>query len=353
MLLRFGGPAPVIVVTVLFALGGARSSYLAQREVIHASEERQLTRVATVLRSVIDAEARRTTALAEVFAARESVKSEIRAGGREAVLAETTPVYDTLKGGYGIEGMQFDQLPGSVFLRMHEPEKFGDDVTGRQMVMLAMTGGEAQGGVEVGKSGAKVRGVVQLKDGAGALGAVEIMAGFDPVLATTKAMTGFEVAAYLKQVGEPPAGARMLDGYRELATTDRETILSVFDADSLDGITETMVGRETVGETRYGVMRTPLLDFGGNNIGVIVATRSFADLQSDENAVFRNALVAAIVQIVAVSGVVLLVFNGLLLRPLRRLTAAAEAGEGPDEATLARKDEVGALARALAKGKAS
>lgn len=349
MKLRRVGPVPIVLVTAAFALAQARSSYRAQAAVIREAEERSLTGVATILAHATETEAQQATALAEMLAVRKSVQGHVRLGERDALQSDLTGIYERLHASYGIEGIQFNVPPGLVLLRMHAPEKHGDDVTGRQMVMLTLTGGESQSGVEVGSSGARIRGVVQIRDDVGAIGAVEVMVDYAPVLQATAGMTGFQLAAYLKQVGEPPAGARMVDGYRELGTTDRDAILAVVEAGSMDGVTDTLLTRRTVNGERYGVMRTPLVDFGGQTIGVLVATRSFAEYQSAENAAFRAALVWAIVQIVAVAGVVLLVFNGLLMRPVQRLTSRLAGGEGPDPALLERNDEVGELARAVAK----
>lgn len=118
-----------------------------------------------------------------------------------------------LHASYGVEGIQFVTPPGTSFLRMHAPDAHGDDLTGRTMITRAMTGGEAQYGVEIGTTGAKVRGVVRMAYDAGTAGVVEVQIGYSPVLDAVKDMTGYELAAYLKQVGPPPPDARMVDGY--------------------------------------------------------------------------------------------------------------------------------------------
>lgn len=340
-------PFPAILITAIFALNGAQNAYNAQHAIIHQAEENALNGVSTIIHQLTENQAHQAAAMAEMLAVQPAIQQHLRLGQRDELKSELDTIYHRLNASYGVEGMQFNILPGLVFLRMHAPTHFGDDVTGRQMVMLVLKGGEAQSGVEVGSSGAKIRGVVQVKDAQGVAGAVEVHVGYEPVLQGVAAMTGYELAAYVKQQGSPAADARLVEGYREIATTNRDTILSILSPGALDGVNDTLLSRQDVGGTRFGVMRMPLVDFGGNNIGVLVATQNFMAYQQAENTALREAMVSAILQIVAISGVVLLTFNGLLLRPIRRLTLELQEGEPIDAILAKRQDELGDLVRAV------
>jgi methyl-accepting chemotaxis protein len=348
--LRVQVPLLVIVVGALLALFVARASFLAQQSGIAASESARLGEFGGIVRDALEQEARRSLAVADTVAGEPEVAALLRAGDRPGLQAALQSTYDKLAANHGVLVMQFAVSPGTVFLRMHKPEHFGDDASGRPMVMLALGRGEPQSGVEIGSSGARVRGVVPIVDAQGRVGAAEIGVGFDPVLERVKTMTGFEIGAYLLVEGEPPADARMVGNYRELAITNRDALGTLVTPGLLDGVEQEEHSRMDVGGERVGVVRQPLLDFSGNKLGVIVGTHSLADLQSAENDALRRSVVLAIVQIVLLAGVVLIAFNGLLLRPVVRLTEHLGKGELDDATLLDRHDEIGELARAARKG---
>lgn len=349
MRLRWLAPAPVIVVGALFATEAARSSYRAQQDVIAGAEDDSLRRVATILDRTTTAEADRATALAEVLATRRVLRDALRAGDRAGLLEASRSTYEVLHARYGVQGIQFVVPPGTSFLRLHAPDQFGDDLTDRRMITRTLADGEAQHGVEVGSTGAKVRGAVRMADDAGPVGVVEVQIGFEPVLARVKDLTGYEVAAYLRQEGAPPPDARMVDGYRELATTDRAAVTAVVDPGAMDGVKDAVFSRAAVDGERFGVLYAPLLDFEGSRIGVVVATRSFAAFQTQERAALRRSMVVLLLQLIAVAATAVVTFNGLVLRPVQRLAARLDAGEGPDAELAARQDEVGDLARAVSR----
>jgi hypothetical protein len=348
MKLRFKAPGVVLLLGSILSVASARTSFDDQREGIERAQDRALTGVAATVRSTIDRESRRAIAFADLVSVRHSVAAGIRAGDRDTMFTDIGPTWERLRGNYGVDGLSFIAMPGVTFLRMHDRGHFGDDLASRPMIMTTLGRGESQSGIEVGRSGAKIRGVSQVTDPDGVVGAVEVGIPFAPVLEEIQSLSNFELAAYLKQVGPPPSDARMIDGYRELATTNRRLIKAVTNAEDMDGVQDVRTEYRLVRGRRFGVVRMPLPDFSGTNIGVIIATRDFGEYQREERAAFRLAMTHAITQIVLLAGIVLLVFNGLVLRPFSRLAASLELGTVPDEELTKRSDEVGELARAIA-----
>jgi nitrate/nitrite-specific signal transduction histidine kinase len=95
----------------------------------------------------------------------------------------------------------------------------------------------------------------------------------------------------------------------------------------------------------------PLRDATGRVIGSLVASRSFDHYVKHRNWALVRSVAVALLQVLVLTGVVLLILNGMLLRPLAALTriidGAPEEIPGERNDLLQRRDEIGTLARHL------
>jgi hypothetical protein len=105
----------------------------------------------------------------------------------------------------------------------------------------------------------------------------------------------------------------------------------------------------------YSMILVPLLDFKGEQIGLIVATKSLRYIENLRSSLLWNNAFLAMGQALAVTALASVLFNGLLLRPILSLgtgiRAMLEGGDTKDPASdsldelSTRRDEVGAIAR--------
>jgi PAS domain S-box-containing protein len=119
-------------------------------------------------------------ALATVVAENPEVQDAFANRDREALIRLLMPTYVQLKMDYDIEQFHF-HLPGAVsFLRLHQLERYGDDMSAyRKTIMDALRTGKPTGGLEVGATGYGIRGVAPVFRYGKLIGTVEIGNGFD------------------------------------------------------------------------------------------------------------------------------------------------------------------------------
>ena len=81
---------------------------------------------------------------------------------REGLLSRLTPVFDTLAADYNIVHLYVHQPNGIVFVRIHNPERYGDDVTYRRTVAAVLQSRETVAGVEIGPNRLGIRSVAPI-----------------------------------------------------------------------------------------------------------------------------------------------------------------------------------------------
>src|ERR671920_288646 len=88
-----------------------------------------LSQLKSDLDSRIDAEAARATSLAMMVAESPSARLALETADRQALLAEFRPVYESLRQLGAIDQFQFHVPPATSFVRLHQPAKYGDDLS--------------------------------------------------------------------------------------------------------------------------------------------------------------------------------------------------------------------------------
>jgi methyl-accepting chemotaxis protein len=353
-------PLIIIGVATLVSAVNAYSYHKTQLQVIETAKRQQLRNMSSLINASIENQSKTALALAQTVTTVPSVRQAFEARDRNRLLNELLPTYKLLKTNYGVEVGHFHIPPAISFLRLNNPKKFGDDLSRtRDMVLLANSRQDTYSGIEIGPSGVAIRGITPVLNQGKSLGSFEIGFSFDPMLEQLKGISDSELAAFVdaqliaKVAGSQSANleqeVRVVGAFREVGSTNWELVQAVVNAEALKGINDTTYRFQAVQGIDYGVVSVPLLDFSGRNIGVIVAVQSFEGFQRQANSMLLTVLSITVLEIVAIAGAVLLVVNGLLLRPILALNeqlAMATKGKFDDQNGLSkRKDEVGLVAQ--------
>ena len=172
-----GGFAAVIVTGL--ATGGVAlwSQYeSAQRAIV----EEAASEKAFVL---ADLELRRQTAAAAALAlaVAPGLPELMRARDRPTILATFGPALAPLRSHSGLQLVSFFDRQAKTVARLHKPDKFDDDVSGRRrMVVDALKGAVVESGIEIGLSGLTVYGTAPIVQDGAPVGVVDsgtILAG--------------------------------------------------------------------------------------------------------------------------------------------------------------------------------
>jgi methyl-accepting chemotaxis protein len=118
---------------------------------------------------------------------------------RQTLMSFFGPGFTSIKSSYGVEQLQFHTPPATSFLRVHQPEKFGDDLSSfRKTVVEANAKNSTIVGLEGGVAGLGIRGVVPVNLPDRHLGTVEFGLSFgQPFFEQFKKARGVDIAFYL------------------------------------------------------------------------------------------------------------------------------------------------------------
>jgi methyl-accepting chemotaxis protein len=163
----------VLLVGLSMAGGLTTNGMLAERAYERAREQ-----IVEDFSARIEQELAAQTSLAEqlavLVASEPPVQAAFAARDRKALLTLLQPAFARLKGEYGLAQFQFHTPPATSFLRVHSPEKYGDDLSSfRFTVVEANQQHRIVAGVEGGVAGLGVRAVVPVTYQGHHIGTVE------------------------------------------------------------------------------------------------------------------------------------------------------------------------------------
>jgi methyl-accepting chemotaxis protein len=310
--------------------------------IIRESVRERLGTLSKVMDKSLEAEFRRAEAMARLVALQTGLGEALGKRDRDALARELVPAMKTLKQEYGARQFQFHTAPATSFLRVHKPEKFGDDLSGfRKTVVAANESKKPVMGLEVGVAGLGIRGVVPVFAGGSHAGSVEFGLSFGkPFFDTFKHDTGADAALFIKRK----------DGYQKFASTFAESV-EISAATLEDAFAEKAVFENfPVEGTNHAAIMSPVKDFSGETIGVAVISydRTNFDAKQSQALYLSLALGAAAVLITAL---VLLAIKKSVTAPIQRVSGLMERLRNRETDFsidfAARPDEIGEMGQAL------
>ncbi|WES30366.1 methyl-accepting chemotaxis protein [Varunaivibrio sulfuroxidans] len=317
-------------------------------KVISQAEYRELKSYYENMMAKLQSESYRARSLSEFVANMPAAQKAFSEKDRGALMALFGPSFDRLKKQYGVRQFQFHTPPATSFLRVHKPEKFGDDLSSfRKTVVQTNATKEGTSGLEKGVAGIGIRGLSPVFEKGDQVGSVEFGLSFGaPFLASFKKQYGVDVSVMV-----PDKNA-----FNPLATTlEKGSMSSAAQLDAaMKGKAFSHSGK--LNGTPVAVYLGSVKDFSGNPIAV-------AELVMDVS-YYANALTMARYAIGGVTIVAVLISIGFIwfvratvANPLREMTGAMRGlAEGQTDITIPtadQKDEIGDMAGALAVFKAN
>ncbi|MEH2243294.1 cache domain-containing protein [Nostoc sp.] len=362
MQLRFKVPFLVTLVVFVTSIFLAFSSYQSAYKSIDAAGKQELQTTANLIQNSIQEQSTKALARADLISRLPPIQQLFRTNNREQLLETILPSFEEQKASFGVADAQFHLPPARSYLRVFTPnDGINEDLSSfRETVVLTNQKQERQSGVEIGRRGLGIRGVVPVRDAQGPIGSFEIALSFKPVLDALKKVTDFEGGVFVDdklmseiatQVDKPDS-ERIIGGLRNQDSTNWQVIRSLVSPDLLTKANDVTLNIQNINGMDYGIALVPLLDFKGKKIGVIVAGRDFQSLTSQARAVLVNNIVLAIFQVIVLTGTVSVLFNGLLMRPILALGNLI-ANSARDDVFITvndlstRQDEVGQIARSF------
>jgi sensor histidine kinase regulating citrate/malate metabolism len=352
----------LFMVAITTSIVSAYSGFQANNAMIESAKKRELNVTSTLIQSNIAEQINKASARASLVSSLPSIKQAFRAKNREEIANRLLPAMIVQRDQFGVREGQFVLPPAVSFLRIYAlKDGHGEDLSGfRQMLLVANRTGEPQRGMEIGRRGLSIRAVYPVKDDEGLIGSFEIGLSFSSVLSQTKTNTGFDVGVFIDdklmtevaKLQPRPDSERIIGGYQAVEVTEWAALKPLLSPAVFAKARDVSVELLTVNGNDYGLVLVPVLDYKGERIGAVVAVRDFSEFQNQQRWALTGTVAMAGLQIVLLTGALLIVVNAMLLKPFAAIASAsnelADGNPAPDLEDLAtRRDEIGGMARSL------
>lgn len=348
----------LLFMTLVVAVLIAYNSFVAVRQFDEAEFDR-LASMEEVFQSRLRAKEDLAVALAYEAANNPEIQAAFAVGDRERLIELTLPSYQVLDDRFDIPQYQFHVAPATSFLRLHNLKQYGDDLSSFRFTVLAANAEKkAVSGLEIGRGGLGVRGVVPVTYQGRHIGTVEFGPNVDlTTLEELKTEFGYDMQILLERTAAEVATFEGAVGESQGPTGDillqASTLGTPFFAPE-SNYTQALTGASGVEhinfeDREYAVYSAPIYDFSGTIIGVVDIISDHTVVVQQQNAQLLLSGGLFLLGLLAVS-ISFSYFASRALRPIGDLTATAAAvthGELDKRAEVQSNDEIGTLADAF------
>jgi methyl-accepting chemotaxis protein len=326
--------------------------YLGAEQLVAQAADRELNSLNRKLDTALQAEIDRAQAMAASVATQPWIGAAIANDDRVALAEAYGPGFAAMKAQHGVVQMQFHTPPATSFLRVHQLDKFGDDLSSfRFTVIEANERSRAVAGLERGRGGLGVRAVEPISHEGRHVGTVEFGLGFDGAFFEKLAAGDTDEAEFYLFPAEQVSTFSAEDAQqsRAAATIDRDPLLS---GEALDRVRagETVTARYVLSGTPYMGRAIPITDYAGEVMGVAHLMTSLEAFAATSAGVQRTALLGAGLALVLAVGLGWLFSHwiGARLKALGgRMESLAKGDVSSAIEGTERHDEIGVMANAL------
>jgi PAS domain S-box-containing protein len=336
----------ILIPFLCFAFAGTITlSYIglsSQQRLIKMEEKEGMTHFYGLFLEEVNHKGTEALSLATLIAENPEVQRLLAERNRQALNDLLVQTYVQMKMDFDIEHFHFHIPPGISFLRLHHPERFGEDLgVYRKTIIEAMENYVGVSGLEKGEEGFGMRGVAPVFYGMEMVGTVEIGHSFgEAFLKSFHRRWGPNLALY--EIGEgnsyrllAKAGRRfraVLVGRREAVTLDQPTIL-ILPEDYPD----------------RSILLGPVKDYSGNVVALVEMNFDRSETRKRLTQT-RNLMVLVGFTAIAISFLLTFLVASLLTKPIKEIVKQAEdiAHERRESRLESRPmDEIGTLTQAL------
>lgn len=230
-------------------------------QLINDSEQRELHDLYQIANAEIDSSGKLAEALATQVAHTPEMQQDFAYGDREALNNRSQQVFKPLKENYSVQQFQFHKPSATSFLRVHKPEKFGDDLSSfRQTVVATNQRKQAMKGLEKGVAGLGIRGLSPMSFQGQHIGSVEFGMSFgQPFFDTFKKNYQADIALLI------PDGS----GYKQFGGTFNTEVFN--NANLMNQVLQGTTNKSNIelGGVSNVLYLHSVKDFSGQAIGVL------------------------------------------------------------------------------------
>ena len=332
--MKFRRSAPLILISAIVlvvVVSSLISSRLSSR-IISSAEEKQFSLMRSIVAFNLQGAEDRALARASMIADLPKARSLFAAQDRAGLLAEYGKMFAEQEEKFGVDQAQFHTSSSTSFLRLHDPENFGDDLTKfRPMVVTVNRDQTPRKGFAIARSGPAIFGIAPMYDLQNKhIGSFEFGIAFEDILDNLKNAYNIEFAVFVEEASLHEFANGVSRGiYSEqnrvgkfirFHSTNNAVFQSLVLDKDLATTGNTQYDREVLG-VPYGAVLVPLRSGAGEVLGVVVAASDFSATRASKGRSIIWQSLVALFAIVLLAGVTLITIRGVLLRPLESINA--------------------------------
>jgi len=235
----------------------------------------------------IDSKGQIARVMSFVVASDTEIISSFANRDRDALSAQTVPLFKAVKAKFAVKQFQFHTAPATSFLRVHKPAKFGDDLSGfRQTVVETNNNKQEVQGLEKGIAGLGIRGIVPVYQDKSHIGSVEMGMSFgQPFFEQFKEKYEVDVALYVERD----------NAFKVFGSTFNGEVLieKVHFSQAMQG-TEYST-QVTLNDHPYALYLKAVNDFSGKPVGVLLIAMDRSYYVSAINTIRNSALLVSFI----------------------------------------------------------
>ncbi|WP_018085416.1 methyl-accepting chemotaxis protein [Desulfurispora thermophila] len=315
---------PVVLVIFLGMTVIVTNGLYRLKQIITTLEDRQLTMVARTFQNDIDQVFSTATLALQGVAQNPAIQESFAKRDRDKLYQLTAPIFEAAKKA-GVDQFQFHLSPATSFLRLHMPEKYGDDLsTIRPTVVACNKSVQTVAALEEGRGGYGLRVVMPMLYRGMHMGSVEYGLRLDEkMLSKWQQITGGQLYIYRRA----SSTVAWQDNARDkllLAGTQKEDKFAISNntLENFFRTNDSQIIRSP--DNRYIALLVPLHDLSKKPVGYIklVQNRSFIT-----QAFTSTAISTGIIVLLSLIATVTLIFflQSYFLRPLTRLVSCLDS----------------------------
>jgi len=340
-----------VAATVIIASGTLRT----ERQRLEADLATDSRAFASLMDDLVVRESRNLEMSLEMMLADPEIGRRMAAGDREWLSERLVPQFESrLKPEFGVSQLHFHEPNAHSFLRVHQPKKFGDDLSRfRATVVQANARRAVVRGLEVGRFGPGLRVVAPVTSEGRHVGTVDIGADMGQLLAALADRVGLEFAIGIRRDVFANAG-READSANEVVNGD--LVFYEFHGE-LAAAAAAMPAPEP-GEiawrrldgNRVVMSVIPLRDWSDQEIGSVLLVHGAEQQLAAANLnALRNAGMIVFMLLVLMGAFAVLVRTRILnpLRVMTEVTGNIAAGDLKQRVQVRGRDEMASLGESL------
>ncbi|MGV1097913.1 cache domain-containing protein [Thiovibrio sp. JS02] len=347
----------IVLIGILIITGASLAKSLLDFKTTLADEKAALAqRVQKTFYTSLDKELTNLSLAVQTLLVNNEVLTAFAQGDRELLATSLKGYFAELKKTYQIDQFQFHTPPATSFLRLHQPGKFGDDLSAfRATVIEANSKKKAVVGLEVGVGGPGTRVVFPVLHQGSHLGSVEFGGSVAGLLNTLTQTFETEFAIGIRQEVFQATGRTEP---KETDIVHGDIVFYTFSSDLAKELTrEYAPPRDEYRQNGnlYVTYQIPLKDYSGKEIGYILAMNNMQKIV----ATLRGNLIVNVLITTLIAALLLIsLFFSIkkTLNPLNDAIAVTERlalGDLDVSITSGRNDEIGQMLAAMRKMVAS